>query len=169
MSGSSYSVTGAPPSCLGPISLLSLGDPTINAATALNGHPVSPICMGFQGLLSWETNLQSTATGEPTGPSRHGSRSQAILLAFLPDGLAISILATVGTSTSWNLETSGTGTSGGPSSHRCRLCAAYVTDNGTVRAVSLSWPLSPRSEPWSSSTFWTRPLPGSTSPPFPCK
>lgn len=68
------------------------------------------------------------------------------VLASLPAGSAISIPATAGTSTSWSLVTSSTGTSGGPSSHKCRLCVACVTGSGTVRAASQCWPLSPPNE-----------------------
>lgn len=94
-----------------------------------------------QGCMeSWLVQVQVWVPGSEAG------HLHAVLLAFLPAGSAISILATAGTSTSWNLVTSGTGTTGGPSSPRCRLCAVCVTDSGTVKAASPSWLLSPPSE-----------------------
>ena len=82
-------------------------------------------------MESWLVQVQVWVPGSEAG------HLHAVLLAFLPAGSAISILATAGTSTSWSLVTSGTGTTGGPSSPRCRLCAVCVTDSGTVKAGHL--------------------------------
>ena len=79
-------------------------------------------------------------------PGSEAGHLHTVLLAFPPAGSATSIPATVGTSTSWSLATSGTGTSGGPSSHRCRPCAACVTGSGIAKAASPSWPPSRPSE-----------------------